>query len=79
MLSFTRRAFFGPVTQGAVNQTQDLRPRELALLCVPAVLILLFGFLPNSVLKTNQIAAEAWLSRLLDQPTLESNELAGLP
>jgi hypothetical protein len=30
------------------------------------------------VLKTNQMAAEAWLSRLLDQPALESNEIAGL-
>jgi len=30
------------------------------------------------VLKTNQMAAEAWLTRLLDQPVLESNALAGL-
>jgi NADH-quinone oxidoreductase subunit M len=57
---------------------QDLRPRELALLCVPAILILVFGFFPNSVLKTNQMAAEAWLTRLLDQPVLESDEIAGL-
>jgi NADH-quinone oxidoreductase subunit M len=42
------------------------------------LLILVFGFFPDSVLKTNQMAAEAWLSRLLDQPELESNELAGL-
>lgn len=78
MLSFTRRAFFGPITQTAVNQMQDLRPRELALLCVPALLILVFGFFPNSVLKVNQVAAEAWLTRLLDQPVLESNEIAEL-
>jgi NADH-quinone oxidoreductase subunit M len=76
MLSFTRKAFFGPVTRTAVNQVQDLRPRELALLSVPALLILAVGFFPNSVLKTNQMAAEAWLSRLLDQPALESNEIA---
>ena len=42
MLSFTRRAFFGPITQAAVTQTQDLRPRELALLCASALLILVF-------------------------------------
>ena len=78
MLSFTRRAFFGPITQTAVNQAQDLRPRELALLCVPALLILVFGFFPDTVLKTNQMAAEAWLTRLLDQPVMESNEIAGL-
>ena len=78
MLSFTRRAFFGPVTQAAVNQIQDLRPRELALLCVPALLIIVLGFFPDSVLKINKLAAEAWLSRLLDQPMLENNGIAEL-
>jgi NADH-quinone oxidoreductase subunit M len=78
MLSFTRRAFFGPITQTAVNQAQDLRPRELALLCVPAVLILAFGFFPNSVLNVNRVAAEAWLTRLLDQPALKNNETSEL-
>ena len=78
MLSFTRQAFLGPISRIAVNQAQDLRPRELALICVPALLILWIGFFPNCVLKTNQMAAEAWLARLLDQPVLENNELAGL-
>ncbi|MGZ5075418.1 MAG: proton-conducting transporter transmembrane domain-containing protein, partial [Methylobacter sp.] len=68
MLSFSRRAFFGPVTQAGVRQVQDLRPRELMLLCVSALLILSFGFFPNNVLKINKAAAEAWLSRLTDQP-----------
>jgi len=70
MLSFTRRAFFGPITQDGVKQLQDLRPRELTLLCVSALLILGFGFFPNSVLKTNRATAEAWLSRLMDQPVV---------
>ena len=78
MLSFTRRAFFDPVTKAAVNQIQDLRPRELALLCVPALLIIVLGFFPDSVLKINKLAAEAWLSRLLDQPMLENNGIAEL-
>lgn len=78
MLSFTRRAFFGPVTQTAVNQIQDLRPRELALLCIPALLIIVLGFFPDSVLNINKLAAEAWLSRLLDQPMLENNRLTEL-
>jgi NADH-quinone oxidoreductase subunit M len=73
MLSFTRRAFFGPVTRINVKQAQDLRPRELTLLSASALLILAFGLLPNSVLKTNRVAAEAWLSRLLNQPVLASN------
>jgi len=72
MLSFTRRAFFGPVTQNSVKQVQDLRPRELTLLCVSALLILGFGFFPNSVLEVNRATAEAWLSRLMDQPVLAS-------
>ena len=72
MLSFTRRAFFGPITRVEVKQVQDLRPRELALLCVSALLILGFGFFPNSVLKVNRATAEVWLSRLMDQPVLAS-------
>ncbi|MDP1774493.1 MAG: NADH-quinone oxidoreductase subunit M [Methylobacter sp.] len=72
MLSFSRRAFFGPVTQASVKQMQDLRPRELTLLCVSALLILGFGFFPNNVLKVNRATAEAWLSRIMDQPVLAS-------
>jgi NADH-quinone oxidoreductase subunit M len=78
MLSFIRRAFFGPIIHTSVNQIQDLRPRELALLGVPALLILLFGFFPNSVLKVNHKAAEIWLSRVLEQPVLESQESRSL-
>ncbi|MGZ5027347.1 MAG: complex I subunit 4 family protein [Methylobacter sp.] len=72
ILTFTRRAFFGPVTQTGVRQAQDLRPRELALLCVSALLILGFGFFPNNVLKINKATAEVWLSRLTDQPVVAS-------
>ena len=78
MLSFSRRVFFGPITQGSVNHTQDLRPRELAVLCVPALLVIIFGFFPNTILKPNQIALEAWLSHLLNQPVVRNNEIAGL-
>jgi NADH-quinone oxidoreductase subunit M len=72
MLSFTRRAFFGPITHNSIRQLHDLRPRELALLCVSALLILGFGFFPNGVLKTNRATAEAWLTRLTDQPVMAS-------
>ncbi len=73
MLSFTRRAFFGPITRSDVKQMQDLRPRELTLLCVSALLILGFGFFPNSVLLTNRVAAEAWLNRVMNQSLLVNN------
>ncbi len=72
MLSFTRRAFFGPVTRTDIKQLQDLRPRELTLLSMSAVIILAVGFFPNSVLNTSRTTAEAWLSRLTDQPVLAS-------
>jgi NADH-quinone oxidoreductase subunit M len=74
MLSFTRRAFFGAITHANVEQLQDRRPRELALLCVPALLVLLLCFMPNKVLKINQKTAEVWLNRLVEQPLLEINE-----
>ena len=73
MLSFTRRAFFGPMTQASVKQVQDLRPRELSLLSISALLILAFGFFPNTLLKINQTTAEAWLSRIMTPPVLTSN------
>ncbi|MDD1605247.1 MAG: NADH-quinone oxidoreductase subunit M, partial [Methylococcaceae bacterium] len=80
MLSFTRRAFFGAITQASVEQVQDLRPRELALLCVPALLVLLLGFMPNKVLKINQKTAEVWLNRLMvDQTALETGEEIPVP
>ena len=78
MLSFTRKAFLGPITQVSLNAIHDLRPREIALVCIPALLVLALGFLPNRLLKTNQMAAEAWLSRILEQPVLEHNEFIQL-
>ena len=67
MLSFTRRAFFGPIKHADVNQVADLRGRELALLCIPALLVLGFGFFPSLVLDINQAASELWLSHILLQ------------
>ena len=78
MLSFTRKAFFGSVTQANVNTLQDLRPREMALLCIPALLALALGFSPNSLLKINLMAAEAWLTHLMEQPIIEPNEVVQL-
>ncbi len=79
VLSFTRRAFFGTVTQASVEQVQDLRPREMLILCVPCILCLLFGFIPNKVLKINQQAAELWLTRIMEQPEPETSEEILIP
>ncbi|CAG1023473.1 NADH-quinone oxidoreductase subunit M [Patescibacteria group bacterium] len=67
MLSYTRRAFFG-VTNARLEHTQDLRPRELALLCIPALLVLMLGLLPNQVLNINNKTVATWLNRLVAQP-----------
>ena len=64
MLSFMRRAFFGPITHVNSSRAMDLRSREFALLCIPALLVLFFGFFPDLVLDVNKIAAESWLRRL---------------
>ena len=42
-----------------------LRYREFGLLCVPALLVLFFGFFPDVILDINKLAAAAWLSRLV--------------
>ncbi len=69
MLSYTRRAFLGPIKHNDVWQTQDLQLRELYLLCVPALLVLLFGFFPDMILDVNKAASEVWLSRIpFDSP-----------
>jgi NADH-quinone oxidoreductase subunit M len=64
-LSFIRRAFFGPVVHTHLNQVQDLRSREFGLLCVPALLVLIWGFFPDLVLDINKLAVESWLNRLV--------------
>lgn len=65
MLSFIRRAFFGPVVHAHLNQVQDLRSREFGLLCVPALLVLFWGLFPYFVMDINKMAVESWLNRLV--------------
>lgn len=77
MLDFTRKAFFGPVVFQSVRQCQDLRPRELLLLCTTALLILIFGLFPNLILHTHEKAGEAWLSQILEQP-VKSDDVVGM-
>lgn len=64
MLSYTRRAFLGPIIHNDVKRVIDLQPREMILLLIPALLILGFGFYPDYVLNINQAASQEWLSRL---------------
>jgi NADH-quinone oxidoreductase subunit M len=77
MLDFTRKAFFGPIIHQTVQQCQDLRRRELMLLCVPVLLVLVFGLFPNLILHTHEKAADMWLSQILEQP-IKSDEVADI-
>jgi len=74
MLTFTRRAFMGPAASAAVNQLQDLRPRELGVLCLFAALVIGFGMRPQMVLDSQKAAAEAWLNHMLSPPTPDGSD-----
>lgn len=76
MFDFTRKAFLGPVVNTQVAQCQDLRRREFAVLALPAVLVFIIGFSPNFILHTQQKSSEKWLSWILEQPIVKSDEVA---
>jgi len=63
-LGLYRKAFFGPVTSPVVAQAVDLRPRELAVMVVFALLILLVGVYPALVLDVVEKTGALWVSRL---------------
>jgi len=58
LLGFVRRSFFGP-TVSVSAACPDLTPRELVLLLVPALLVLLVGFSPQTVLAWPESALRA--------------------
>jgi len=68
VLGFIRRGFFGPVVHDAVASMQDIRPRELLLLAIPALLVLILGLYPQGLLSFQQSTLNLWLQRL-HQPT----------
>lgn len=74
MLTFTRRAFMAPSANAAIARLQDLRPRELGVLCLLGALVLSFGLCPDVVLSRQQAAAEAWLNHLLDPPQQDGGD-----
>jgi NADH-quinone oxidoreductase subunit M len=63
-LDLYRRAFFGPVTRDAVAHAGDLRPREVALMLLFAVIVLVLGLFPALVLDLIQPACAAWTARV---------------
>jgi len=63
-LDLYRRAFFGPVTRDAVAHAGDLRPREVAVMLLFAVIVLVLGLFPALVLDLIQPACAAWTARV---------------
>lgn len=68
-LGFFQRAFLGPVTDPAVAAAVDLRPREVLIASVMALLVLAGGLFPNGVQGITASAANAWVARLAMGPT----------
>jgi NADH-quinone oxidoreductase subunit M len=63
-LALYRRAFFGPVTQAAVAQAEDLRPREMLVLLVIIAMALGIGVYPAPWVDVLRPASEAWAAAL---------------
>ncbi len=63
-LSPFRQAFLGPLRNPDLATAEDLLPRELALLLLPALLILTVGVYPLPILELLRPSAEAWVAAL---------------
>ena len=63
-ISLYRKAFFGPVTHSAITQSVDLQTRELFIFGLFAVLILVAGFYPASVLDLIDVSTQGWIDHL---------------
>jgi len=63
-ISLYRKAFLGPVTSSAIAQSVDLQKRELFIVGVFAVLILVAGFYPASVLNLIDVSTQDWIDHL---------------
>lgn len=69
ILGFVRRGLFGPITQQTVARLQDLRPREIVILAIPAMLVLWLGCYPQWLLNQQEKTLAFWLQRIY-QPTV---------
>jgi NADH-quinone oxidoreductase subunit M len=64
LLGFVRKGFWGPAVHGNMRICEDLRPRELALLALPALLVLIVGLYPHGVLSSQEATLTGWLQHL---------------
>lgn len=64
-LGFVRRGLFGPVKQPIVDRAQDLRPRDLTVLLIPALAVLVLGVYPQWLLSIQESTLHAWVQHLM--------------
>jgi NADH-quinone oxidoreductase subunit M len=64
VLSFVSRGLFGPIVHQSVATVEDLRPRELAMLILPALLALALGLYPAWLLSCQEKSLNVWLGHL---------------
>jgi len=63
-LHLYRKAFFGPISRSTVENAEDLRPREWAVLIALIVMIVGIGIYPEPWFDRVRPAAEAWAATL---------------
>ncbi len=78
-LGLYRRAFLGPVTNPAVAEAKDLRPRELVLALGLGLLVLLPGLYPQGVLDLTRASTTAWLTRTSDNAPVDATTVPPVP
>ncbi len=64
-LGFYRKAFLGETPHAIVADAPDLKPRELGILMMLAVLVLVFGFYPQGLLDVMAAASQGWVGGFL--------------
>jgi NADH-quinone oxidoreductase subunit M len=63
-ITLYRRAFLGPASSSAITQADDLQTRELFIVGMFAILILVAGLYPASVLNVIDASTQGWINRL---------------
>ncbi|VAW75330.1 NADH-ubiquinone oxidoreductase chain M [hydrothermal vent metagenome] len=62
LVNFYKKAFLGPVKNAIITECQDLKPRELSIFLLFAIIILVTGFYPQLILEVITSSTEQWLS-----------------
>ena len=80
-VTFFGKGFLGPTVHRNVQQAQDLRRRELALLSGLAIILLSLGLCPRPIIGLVDTATIAWVKRLgggpLEQPSQFASAATG--